>query len=131
MGNPRRANGYRRTALLRRVRGRGEPCWICGHPLDPAVPQGDPLALECDELTPVSQGGDPYDPANVRGAHRCCNNWRGNKDAPIVLAVAAAVRSLGGSTCPQDFVSKARYVERSVKARARKVGEQSTTTDWL
>lgn len=130
MGNPRRTNGYRRNAVLRRVRGRGEPCWICGHALDPSLPPGLPESLECDELVPVSKGGSPYDPGNVAGAHRCCNSWRKARGVSYVRAIRAEVDSLGGSATPADFVAKAKYAERAAGAKRRPIGRQRTTTEW-
>lgn len=46
------------------------------------------MSFEVDELMPVSLGGDPLDRANVDAAHRCCNQWRGNKTVAQVLAIA-------------------------------------------
>ncbi len=81
-------------ALMGRVRHVGRPwrrlrasvlaasdlCHLCGHP----------GAREVDLLTPLSLGGDPLDPANLRPAHgssspcpwclRACNQSRGNRD---------------------------------------------------
>lgn len=90
--------GWRaREAVLRIVRERaaaGEPCAICGRPIDTDAPQTftDPMdgrrkrapwSLECDEAIPVSLGGSPTDPANVRPVHRVCNQRRGARmDAP-------------------------------------------------
>ena len=58
--NPRRS--YRRDVLWKRVRALGLPCWICGMPIDAALPAGHPLSFELDELVPVSKGGSPTDP---------------------------------------------------------------------
>lgn len=92
----RYANGHRRRALVARVRALGEPCHICGLPIPPDAPPGTPLAFELDELVPVSRGGSPIDPANVAPAHRCCNQWRGNKSMPRVEAVRSEVRARFG-----------------------------------
>jgi 5-methylcytosine-specific restriction endonuclease McrA len=55
-------------------------CGLCGH-------HG---ALQVDLIVPLSRGGDPLDPANLRPAHgttcpcpqcgRACNQSRGNRD---------------------------------------------------
>lgn len=80
-----------RAAVLRAVYERaaaGEPCGICGRAIDVDAPQWRidpkdgrrkraPWSLECDEVVPVSRGGSPTDPANVRPAHRLCNQRRG------------------------------------------------------
>lgn len=87
--NPRRANGYRRDALRKRVAAMGLPCHICGKPIqydlttwvDPkdGKVKRHPMSFELDELVPVSKGGSPLDPENVAPAHRICNARRGNK----------------------------------------------------
>jgi 5-methylcytosine-specific restriction endonuclease McrA len=70
----------------RRVRARvlatSDLCGLCGHP----------GAREVDLIIPLSLGGDPLDPANLRPAHgtsdpcpwclRACNQSRGNRDQP-------------------------------------------------
>ena len=80
MGNPRRKNGSRRTALRNRVAAAGEPCHLCGKPIDYSLPAGHPMSYELDEIVPVSKGGDPLRRDNVAAAHRICNQRRGNKD---------------------------------------------------
>lgn len=129
-GNPRRANGTRRTATLRWLRAQGRPCWICQGPIDYGLPPGDPLAFECDELVPVSRGGSPLDRGNVEAAHRCCNQWRGNKPVREVERLRSLARSSFGQwRSPLEFVDL-------VKAAARRPGcgperrPPSTTTDW-
>lgn len=89
MGNPRRANGYRRTRLRRWLGSLGLPCHICGQPIDYSLPPGDPMSFEVDELIPVSLGGDPLDRHNVAPAHRICNERRGNRPLQSLESVAA------------------------------------------
>lgn len=94
--NPRRRNGTRRTHDRNRLRAEGRPCWICrafgrDGTIDYSLPAGHPLSFEMDELIPVSHGGRPtYD--NSDAAHRCCNEWRGNKSVQRVLQLAAQAR---------------------------------------
>lgn len=78
--NPRRANGSRRTSLRKRVAAEGEPCHLCGKPIDYSLPSGHPMSFELDEIVPVSKGGDPFRRDNVAPAHRMCNQRRGNRD---------------------------------------------------
>ena len=89
MGNPRRANGARRTALRNRVKALGLPCHLCGRPIDYSLTtwvdpkdgrvKRHPMSYELDEIVPVSKGGSPFDFDNVAPAHRICNQKRGNK----------------------------------------------------
>ena len=46
-------------------------CEVCGQPI---VTAGE---VEVDHIVPVSEGGEPYDPANLRLAHRRCNRRLG------------------------------------------------------
>jgi len=91
--NPRYAHYQQRVKLRNWLRAQGQPCWICrafGKPggIDYSLPAGHPFAFEVDELVPVSKGGSPTDRSNVRAAHRCCNQWRGNKSVEQVLQIA-------------------------------------------
>lgn len=100
--------GWRaRERALRIVRDRaasGEPCGICGKPIDLDAPQWiveggkrkrAPWSLECDEIVPVSRGGSPTDPDNIRPAHRVCNQRRGAGRAIAVPHEAAEGRDAG------------------------------------
>ena len=89
MTNPRRSNGTRRNKIRRRVLHEEDTCHLCGQAVDKRLPHGLPGSPEVDELTPVTYGGDPYDRANCRLAHRpprYCNRlrWHG----PVALAQA-------------------------------------------
>ena len=68
----------------------GEPCALCGQPIDIDAPQWHidprdgkrkraPWSWEVDEIVPVSRGGSPYDHENVHPAHRICNQRAGDK----------------------------------------------------
>lgn len=89
--NPRRENGSARDRVRARIRARGEPCAICGRPIDYSLGmitdprtgkrRPHPMSFVVDEAIPVSQGGDPYDAApggNCRPAHWICNQRRGD-----------------------------------------------------
>jgi 5-methylcytosine-specific restriction endonuclease McrA len=58
----------------------GEPCWLCGHPIDVTLHHLDPWSFTVDHVVPLSRGGSGNDPANVRPAHRRCNLGRGNRE---------------------------------------------------
>ena len=90
--NPRYFNAARRNATRRAILQRvaaGEPCALCGQPIDLTLPQTyidqrdgkrkrAPWSLEVDEIVPISLGGLPYGD-NCQPAHRKCNQMAGNK----------------------------------------------------
>ena len=89
----RNSNGSARRKVRAWLRAQGRGCWICrafGRPdaIDYSLPAGHPLSFEVDELVPFSLGGSATDPRNVDAAHRCCNEWRGNRTVAEVLAIA-------------------------------------------
>lgn len=91
--NPRFVNDKARRAAMSYVRMRaaaGEPCAVCGRPIDLDKPQWyidpkdgkrkrAPWSLECDEIIPLSMGGSPIDRNNVQPTHRVCNQRKGGK----------------------------------------------------
>lgn len=111
--NPRYANYSARSALRKRMASQPQRCWMCGLPISPTYPARHPYALELDEITPISKGGSAIDPANVRAAHRCCNQWRGDKPVGRVQSIATAARSAFGAwRSPAEFVLFARSSAR-------------------
>lgn len=114
--NPRRT--YRRDVLRGRVRAMGEPCHICGLPIDYSLPARHPLSYELDEVVPVSKGGDPASLANCRPAHRCCNQWRSDRGMPAVERIRDEVRArFGAWPSPPAFCEAARAVSKGAKGR--------------
>ena len=78
--NPRRRNGNARNKLIARHRAQaanGEPCCICGRPIDTALKSPDPMSMVVDETIPVARGGDPLSWAITKPAHRWCNQIKG------------------------------------------------------
>lgn len=77
--NPRYANGNKRRAIRERWKAAGEPCGICGKPIDYSLgfitdattgkKRLHPMAFVVDEIVPVSKGGDPLAFENTRPAH--------------------------------------------------------------
>lgn len=55
----------------------GWTCWLCGGEVDPTAPTTSPWRATIDHLVPRSRGGGT-EPANLRLAHRRCNNARGS-----------------------------------------------------
>lgn len=96
--NPRRANGWRRDRLRRRVLAAYDTCAICGRPVDKTLKTPHPLSPEVDELVPVSRGGDPLSFANCRLVHRRCNRLKSDKSdehARRALAGRGMARATG------------------------------------
>ena len=77
--SPRWRNPKRRQAMRIRIMRRGDPCALCGKPVDYALPRGHPMAYELDETIPISRGGSPIDPDNLQATHAICNRRRGDK----------------------------------------------------
>jgi 5-methylcytosine-specific restriction endonuclease McrA len=84
MGNPRRANGWRRDKARQWVLSMQDRCAICGQLVDKSIKHPHPLSPEVDEVIPVSRGGSPTDKSNLQLAHRICNQRRGAK--PLAAA---------------------------------------------
>ena len=54
------------------------PCWICGKPINYALPSNDPMAWEPDHYLTVRDFPQfANDPDNVRPSHAACNHQRG------------------------------------------------------
>ncbi len=126
--NPRRRNGHRRNLVIRRLRSEGRPCWICvlaGKPgtIDYSLRFPHPYSFVVDELVPVSKywlGGyqsaeqAALDYRNLAAAHKCCNEWRGNKTVDEVKRLIAATRS--GDASSKDV--------------PRIIGDVTPSRDW-
>lgn len=56
-------------------------CWLCGRVVDHDVPPRTRWGHSVDHIIPISQGGAPYDRANLRLAHHGCNSRRSNNTA--------------------------------------------------
>lgn len=129
--NPRYANYSARSALRKRMASQPQRCWMCGLPISPTYPARHPYALELDEITPISKGGSAIDPANVRAAHRCCNQWRGDKPVCRVQSIATAARSAFGAwRSPAEFVLFARSAAKGAKQSPTRRVELSNSRNW-
>ena len=109
--NPRYFDSAARSRVRDIVKARilsGEPCALCGQPIELDAPQWyvdpkdgrrkrAPWSWEVDEIVPVSKGGSPYDPANVQPAHRICNQRAGDK-RPRRATVVRQVARVDGET---------------------------------
>ena len=83
-----RPNYRQREAIRRRLKAMGEPCAICGKPIDYDLDwwtdprdgkrKRHPLSFEFDHIEPHAQGGDNSF-GNAQAAHRICNQRKGGK----------------------------------------------------
>lgn len=90
-------NGARRRQVVARHRARvraGEPCAICGRPIDLSIPYPEPWSFVVDEIVPVAYGGDPLSWANTEPAHRWCNGIKSTHT--LQWARAEVARQLAG-----------------------------------
>ena len=56
MNNPRQSNGNLRRKNRARIKARGEPCYLCGRPIDYSRNDtADPYSWVIDEVIPVSR----------------------------------------------------------------------------
>ena len=89
MNNPRQSNGNLRRKNRARIKARGEPCYLCGRPIDYSRNDTtDPYSWVIDEVIPVSRWREfgylspravAEDFSNLRAAHRICNARKSNK----------------------------------------------------
>lgn len=70
-----------RRKIMRRVIERDKGiCWLCGEPVDLTLTFPHPLSKSMDHVVPHSKGGK-FTFANLRLAHRICNDARGAESA--------------------------------------------------
>lgn len=66
------------TAAWRRARAavlaRESICYLCGKPVDKALPGSSPMGPTVDHTEARSAGGSLYDPSNLHLAHQICNS---------------------------------------------------------
>lgn len=68
--------GSRWQKLRRQVLTEEPQCWVCGDEIDPELKWPHPMCGTGDHVVPVEAGGALLDRANVRAAHRFCNQQR-------------------------------------------------------
>lgn len=118
-------NGSRRAKLRARVLQAYDRCAICGLPVDGGVRTPHPLSAEVDEVVPVSKGGSPLDFRNLQLAHRCCNQWRGNRSMRYVSELRAlALARFGSFASPLSFVEALKALEKQAKKASKTSGKR-------
>lgn len=70
----------RTRALRHHVQRTGEPCWLCGEPIDLDLPPTHPKAFTADHVDAIANGGRLL--GELRPAHRACNSRRGRRRTP-------------------------------------------------
>lgn len=61
------------------VLARDTHCHLCGEPVDKTLSGRLPDGPNADHVVPKSRGGALYDPANLRLAHKRCNQSKWDK----------------------------------------------------
>lgn len=56
----------------------GEPCCLCGLPIDLSIPYPDPWSYTVEHVVPTSRGGQDYGEGQLAPAHFRCNRQRSN-----------------------------------------------------
>ena len=75
-----------RAAFRARCASSGQPCWLCGNPIDYALPVGHPDAFNLDHAVARSDRIElAEDPANFRASHSDCNLRRNNGEPFISI----------------------------------------------
>lgn len=83
-----RVNSYRRDQMRKRLAALGEPCAICGHPIDYSLDwwidpkdgkrKRHPYSFEWDHRVPLARGGDNSF-ENAQPTHRRCNQIKNDE----------------------------------------------------
>ena len=66
-----------RRQIAQRVQA-GEPCCLCGSPIDLGIAYPDPWSFTVEHITPTSRGGADYGENQLAPAHFRCNRKRSN-----------------------------------------------------
>ncbi|WP_166442068.1 HNH endonuclease signature motif containing protein [Nakamurella flava] len=84
-----------RRRIAQRVRA-GEPCCLCGQPIDLSIAYPDPWSFTVEHTTPTSRGGtDDYE--GLAPAHNRCNRARSNGPSGTVGRNSGSLGPLGGA----------------------------------
>lgn len=86
MAQRERSTTWRRRVARERRRLEHDPtlavCWLCGDPIDMALPVDHDRAFSLDHVVPVVRGGDEAH-GEARPAHRQCNSQRSDGRSAI------------------------------------------------
>jgi hypothetical protein len=71
---------------------KGQPCWLCGQPIDYRLKYPHPRSWTVDHAIPIKENfGLMLNPANFRSAHLDCNMYRGTDAPRIDLGVPSEI----------------------------------------
>lgn len=84
-----RVNDSKAKRIRAQLKRQGNPCHLCGEPIDYQAHHHDPRSFQVDHLWQVACGGPEHDPDNCASSHRGCNRDRSNKVDAITIATAA------------------------------------------
>ncbi len=65
----------------------GEPCGICGQPIDVTLKYPDPRSCTLDHIVEVCLGGSEHDPANHQPACLDCNRRKSGRFGQLSLGM--------------------------------------------
>jgi 5-methylcytosine-specific restriction protein A len=66
--------------IRRQAAANNTPCGICGKPIRYDLHAPNPQSFSVDHITPIANGGAPYDLHNLQPAHLGCNAAKSNKN---------------------------------------------------
>jgi 5-methylcytosine-specific restriction endonuclease McrA len=72
-------SGHQWRKLRAQVLAEETHCWLCWVEVDKSLHHLDPGAPQVDHVVAIHAGGDPEDRANLRLAHKRCNQSRGRR----------------------------------------------------
>ena len=126
MGNLRYKNGAKRRELRRYFKHKGEPCALCGKPIDYSLPAGHPMSFEIDEIVPVSKGGDPF---SVSQVYR--NDIINHYDSAVEHLSALLKYMATGKTSSDSLVKEIDKEVDEINHNAEKRGIMATVNDLI
>lgn len=80
---------YRQAiAAVRRRAAGGEPCILCGKPIDVTLKYPDPMSCTLQHIKQLANGGSLLDPSNHAPSHSVCNSRDGGRRGRPGLSTA-------------------------------------------
>lgn len=70
--------GYRYLRATQQLRAKGDPCWLCGGPIDRSAPPRHPQSFSADHDPPLNTAPPGQWHGQLRTAHYGCNSSAGD-----------------------------------------------------